>query len=75
MTNAEVLQCVDDGLSKLRITPHTTMEQIAQICAAFTTPLVEVHARVEFVSGKPVAYFVRTPTQETLPAFLRRQAS
>jgi hypothetical protein len=75
MSEQQFQQLMDSALSKCRILPHTTMEQIAVMCAMFSTPAVEVYARIEVVNGKPVAYLARASANEALPSFLRRQAS
>lgn len=75
MTEPQFQRLMDEALVKCRILPTATMEQIAVMCAMFSSEAVEVYARIECVNGKPVAYLARKPVQEIVPAFLRRQAS
>jgi hypothetical protein len=75
VTEPQFQRLMDDAFQKFRILPNTTMEQIAVMCAMFSSEAVEVYARVECVNGKPVAYLARKSVGEAVPAFLRRQAS
>lgn len=75
MSEEKFQRLMDEALVKCRILPNTTMEQIAEMCAMFSTNAVEVYARIETVNGKPVAYLTRKSSQEEVPDFLRRQAS
>lgn len=64
-----------DVLTRLQILPSTTVEQIAEMCRAFSDGKTEVFCRIEHVNGKPVAYLHRESRADQLPMFLRRQAS
>jgi hypothetical protein len=44
------------------------------MCRAFSDNDTEVVCRVEHVNGKAVAFLVRTPREQALPMFLRKQA-
>jgi hypothetical protein len=75
MSEEQFQKLMDLKLAECRILPTTSVNQIAHLCALFSTPAVEVHARIEFVNGKPVAYLTRTRRDESVPSFLKRQAS
>lgn len=64
-----------DPIGRLQILPTTTVEQIAEMCRAFSDDKAEVVCRVEHVNGKPVAFLMREPREQQLPSFLRKQAS
>lgn len=63
-----------DPLTRLQILPTTTVEQIGEMCRAFSDDRNEVVCRIEHVNGKPVAYLFRESRAEQIPMFLRRQA-
>ena len=65
---------MSDALSRLQILPSTTVEQIGEMCRAFSDSETEVICRIEHVNGKAVAFLVPTPRTQTLPMFLRKQA-
>lgn len=67
---------MSDPIERLQILPTTTVEQIAEMCRAFSDDAAEVICRVESVNGKPVAFLVReSRSEQIIPTFLRRQAS
>jgi hypothetical protein len=63
-----------DAISRMQILPNTTVEQIGEMCRAFSDNDTEVVCRVEHVNGRAVAFLVRTPREQALPMFLRKQA-
>ncbi len=65
---------MSDPLTRLQILPNSTVEQIAEMCRAFSDNDSEVMCRIECVGGKPVAFLMREPRAAQIPNFLRRQA-
>lgn len=78
MTIAEIqeLQRADaDYLRSIALSPYATVEFIDRLCKSLSDDRGEVYARIGALHGKPIAELRRIPSDQYLPALLRRQSA